>query len=74
MRRRYARAADVVGGGSGGARDGFGADWMIVNVITVDVIPCSIIRKHRHAVLAPAPVRLILALSPVCERAAVFFH
>ena len=61
-------------GGGRGARDGFGA-YGIEGIVAVSVIPSSIvIRRHPHAVLALAPVRLICRLVPVCERAAAVVH
>ena len=44
------RVDDVVGGGGGDARDGFGA-YSIPGFVAGIVKPCSIIRIHHHAVL-----------------------
>ena len=65
------RAGDVVGGSGGGAHDGFGA-YGIVGIVAVIVIPRSNGRRHVHAVLALAPVRI--SPPPVCERAAAVVH
>ena len=67
-------AGDFVGGGgSSGARDGFGAYGTEGPGSVAGIVPpCSITPFHLHAVLAPALVAR-LAIIPVCERA-VLFH
>ena len=63
-------AGDVVGGH---ACDGFGAYGRADSIVAVIVKPFTTVRrKHGHAVLALAPVRLIAV--PVCVRAAAVVH